>query len=164
MDPEVSYIAGLFDGEGSFSIQVLFRRNKKTGVDSVMVNPRITITLLDTEKNNNALKRCVNKFGGKLYPDKTGLTRWSLGKKKNLLNVSNILIPYLSIKDDIGRKFVLTLEKFPSRKGVASALGEKVWSKELLEEVATAAYTLNPVRKSTMELSEVISRIEEIYE
>lgn len=162
-EEECIYLAGLFDGEGSFSIQVDVRATKK-GIKNVRFNPRLTLTLCYGAEE--ALSLLQSTFGGQIYVyDKiTPHTyRWNLSRIEELKRATSSLIPHLIVKREIARRFLDTLEKFPSFRRY-HASHERTWTKELCIEVATIAYTLNPNGKTfKSSLEDKLKQIEAIY-
>lgn len=133
---KLAYVAGLFDGEGSFSIQVMNRNDKAN------FSPKMSMTL---KYGTEALDRLVDLFGGSIYDYKDGSKRWYLGKRLQLTEVAKELRPYLIVKHDIATRFIEALSYFPdSKMGVNIGAGEAVWAKEDIMKVATIALTLNP--------------------
>jgi LAGLIDADG endonuclease len=143
MDQQVIYLAGLVDGEGTFSIQINVRVSKK-GKQSVHFNPRITMTL---SYGVEVLDELVQVFGGNTYPYKDGARRWSLGGREAMIAAATRLLPYLRIKRRIAEQFIEALEIFPvSRK--AHSRGERSWTLDMSLRVAKIALALNPYKKS----------------
>jgi hypothetical protein len=157
MNTHLAYLAGLIDGEGSFSLQVDIRSYK--GVSSVRFNPRISMTLY---YGTEVLDELAGSFGGKVYSYKNGQKRWIVSRKEDLIIATMQLLPYLRIKKQIATRFLEGLKLFPqSRK--AHVNGERSWSQETTLKVAEIALTLNPYRKSskTLEYLDTIKR--EVY-
>jgi len=101
----LSYIAGLFDGEGSVSI----RHNKHTGQHALHVRIAQNIEpVLRSIANNFGFEKCLYK--DKEYPKykaKRIMWRFILGNKK-AAQFLNLIYPYLIIKRkqaEIGLKF-----------------------------------------------------------
>ena len=170
---EIIYIAGLFDGEGSCDIQVDFRSAKKADGHTerlIRFNPRMTLPLKrgygDTQR---AMDIMVKNLGGTVYNIKDrDMLRWSLGRIENLKICANRLLPYLIVKRGVATKFLNALDLFPSRKGVSSTKGDKIWTSDLCIQVATMAYDLNrhygPAQgRFTRTLDDIIEEIKEIY-
>lgn len=170
---QLEYLAGLFDGEGTFSIQVDFRWGKK--VDGhlerlIRFNPSMTLPQKrgygNTEEVMNLL---VENLGGRIYNVKDrDMMRWTLGRIDNLKIIAPKLAPYLIVKRDVADKFITALSLFPSRKGVASSKKEKIWSVDLCIQVATIAYDLNhhygPEQgRFTRSFNDIVEEIKKIY-
>ena len=155
---ELSYIAGLFDGEGSFSIQVQIREYKDK--ESVRFNPRMTISLKDG--GEAILPRLVEVFGGQIYEyyERGKMLRWNLSRREKLIKTTEQLLPHLKIKKEIAKRFLEALKLFPKRKNHLA--GERSWDKETTLKVAKIALTLNPYRKSKRGL-EYLDELKKIY-
>lgn len=157
---DTNYLAGLFDGEGTFSIQVDMRRSS-SGKDSVRFNPRMSMTI---KYGKEVLLEYVEAFGGTIYeyPDQ-GEYRWNLGTRKELLVAANQLLPHLRIKKKIAGRFIEALEIFPEKRA-SHRLGERSWTEEMVNKVAYIALTLNPdsARKSPKTI-EYLKELEKIY-
>jgi len=157
---DTNYLAGLFDGEGTFSIQVDMRRSS-SGKDSVRFNPRMSMTI---KYGKEVLLEYVEAFGGTIYeyPDQ-GEYRWNLGTRKELLVAANQLLPHLRIKQKIAKRFIEALEIFPEKRA-SHRLGERSWTEEMVNKVAYIALTLNPdsARKSPKTI-EYLKELEKIY-
>lgn len=137
----VEYLAGLFDGEGSFSIQVGLR----PGVNGVgaWFNPSMSVNLY---YGSEVLQHFVETFGGRIYPyQKSGRPcgrRWHLGRRVDVTIAAVKIAPLLEIKREVASNFIRALGLFP-------ADGAR-WTPDLAVEVAEIALTLNPAsaRKS----------------
>lgn len=139
----LDYIAGLFDGEGSFSIQVGLRR--RNGRVTGFMNPSMSMTLY---YGTDVFDDLVEHFGGTIYPYKRGGgKRWHLGKRALLVPAAEALAPRLEIKADIAQRFLYALSLFPATgTGANRRSGQTVWSPERVIEVAEIALALNPPR------------------
>lgn len=167
MNERVIYLAGLFDGEGSFSIQVDTRRTKprKNGVQTETVhihcNPRMSMTI---KYGKEVLQELIEEFGGTVYDyPEQGEHRWFLGKREEQLVAAKALLPYLRIKKHICERYIEALEMFPTdRKDRYN--GERSWTPELTNKVAYIALTLNPgsSRKSPKTI-EYLEELKKIY-
>lgn len=147
---KIIYLSGLFDGEGSFSIQVQLRQSKN-GINSCNFNPRMTMNLYyGWEKPLNLLQEV---FGGKIYHSGVGHS-WYLSKREPTIKAAIMLYPYLTIKQDICKKYLEALSIFPTKRK-DHLRGERSWSVEKCLEVAEIALTLNPIsaRKSKKNLN-----------
>lgn len=153
------YFAGLFDGEGTFSIQVAVRATEK-GVESVRFNPRMTMTL---KYGHECLYELRRRFGGQVYEYADGHARWNLSKRESLIYAASALRPYLVIKGQICDGFLNALDRFPkTRAGVNLHGGERVWTTEDVLFVARTALSLNPYRKSP-KTQAIVDELEAIY-
>lgn len=132
INEKLAYIAGLMDGEGSWSIQIVEGRSP---------NPRMTMTL--KYGPDEPLKLLCEMLGGSIYFYKDGMQRWSLGGTTSLRLATRQLLPYLKVKRDIAQNFLLALEKWPTLKGIDRRHGAKAWSPELLDEVSEMSKALN---------------------
>lgn len=157
---DLSYLAGIFDGEGSFSIDLSFRLYKTKL--NVTFNPRATITLRDWGNERLVLKAFQRKFGGKIYTAKDNMVRWYLGDKENLEEMIRVIGPYLRIKKVRGLWMLKALSYYPSeRKNHFS--GQKSWNYERAVKVAFISNILNPPRKGKKTIDEVLINIKSIY-
>jgi hypothetical protein len=158
MEHQVVYLAGLFDGEGTFSIQVNVRITS-SGRKSVHFNPRMTMTL---SYGTEVLDELVAVFGGEVYPYKDGARRWSLGQREAMQAATAKLLPHLRIKRRVAERFLEALAIFPtSRK--AHFKGERSWTLEMVVKVARIALALNPTKKSP-KTAEYLKVLEASYE
>lgn len=152
------YFAGLFDGEGTFSIQVQIRAYK--GVENAQFNPRMTMTL---KYGHECLYELQRRFGGQVYEYGDGHARWNLSRREALIAAASALRPHLVIKGQICDAFLNALDCFPkTRAGVNQYGGERVWATEDVLFVARTALSLNPYRKSP-KTQAVVDRLEAIY-
>ncbi len=155
---DLAYLVGLFDGVGTFSIQVNVRQGSKR--TSVHFNPRMTMTL---SFGREVLHNFVDLFGGSLYsyPD---ADRWCMGVTADLITATHLLLPYLRVKKGVAARFLQVLEKFPEKRNRHSK-GDRTWSLESALEVAEVALTLNQhgSGKSAKKLEDVQKKIREVY-
>ncbi len=159
---ELSYLAALMDGEGSWSIQVDSREYK--GRPSIRFNPAMTMTL---KYHNETLNRLVNEFGGKIYDySKDDMKRWHLGQKKQLIMATEKLLPFLDIKYDIAIQFLEAMKFFPDNRNGKRENNGRVWTRENCVEVSKIARTLNPERaqKNKLTLAQTLKMINIIYD
>jgi hypothetical protein len=136
MSMKLAYLAGLFDGEGTFSIQVDTRWSKR---ENVRFNPRMSMSLLG---GNGVLQELIDEFGGTIYSYDDGTRRWNLGTKNELIKATKKLLPYLRIKKHIGNRFLKALELFPTKR--AGHRTKRSWNNKITQKVAYIALTLNP--------------------
>lgn len=131
---ELAYLAGLMDGEGTWSISV--RPNRSP-------NARMTMSLKNGHTKPLAL--LVKHFGGAVYhyDHGDGMYRWSLGGRQALLDATWSLQPYLLVKADVADRFLAALALWPDTKGLNRYRGERVWTPELIETVRVLAAQLN---------------------
>jgi hypothetical protein len=124
----IAYLSGLFDGEGSFCIQIQ-RRDKYR-----IFTPRLTMSI---KYGHQVLEKLVNNFGGKIYYYKDNMARWHLGSKDKIKAITLLMLPYLTIKKEIAIKFLDALEIFPKSRKIR-------WNKEMINKVTNIAIHLNP--------------------
>jgi hypothetical protein len=156
----IEYLAGLIDGEGSFSIQIEIRYYTKT--PNLRINPRLVMSL---KYGTFVLDELIEKFGGQLYTYKDGMKRWNLSKKDLLIKTTEMLIPHLRIKKQIAKNFLHALSLMPTtRKGINLYGGERAITKQIAIKIAEIALTLNPPssRKSKHNIS-YLEKIKKIY-
>ena len=156
----IAYLAGLIDGEGSFSIQVDIQYHKKR--PNVRINPRITMTIRDGNKVLDELKQT---FGGQIYSYPSGCRRWNLSKKQLILNATEELLPYLRIKKQIAEQFIEAVKLIPATKQFKQK-GERTLSQETAIKIAEVALSLNPEtsRKTKELLYTKLEKIKMVYE
>jgi hypothetical protein len=133
---DIAYLAGLFDGEGSFCIQVCFKKNKGYTKEYINFGPKLSISMLNGEE---VLRKFQDTFGGSVYYYNDGMVRWYLGSLKEMLLATMLMMPWLIQKRKIAEVFAKTLLKFPSYNKDVNG-----WSRELRLEVAETAFHLNP--------------------
>jgi hypothetical protein len=131
-----AYFAGLFDGEGSFSIGWSKKKNY------INFSPKMTMSL---KYGGEIIEQLQKRFGGSIYHYDDGMTRWNLSKKQSLISATNSLLPFLQIKKEIGIKFIEILDLFPKSR-------KEKWDKKRMNKVTIMAIELNPVksRKRTL--------------
>lgn len=129
----LEYLAGLFDGEGSFSIQVGLR-HRTNGRTTGWVNPAMSVNLY---YGDEVLDHFVDAFGGQIYPYRKGGRRWHLGRRVELLAAAQSLEPLLEIKRGIAQEFIRAIGLFPEG---------RFWQPEQVIAVGEIALTLNPSR------------------
>jgi hypothetical protein len=151
-ESEVAYLAGLLDGEGTFSIQVNIRQYKSR--QSVHLCPRITICI---KYGAEVLDWVVKTFGGKVYERGDGVTQWYLGKVAEMRTLTELVVPHLRIKKAIAERFLEALRLFPEKRGNRRC-GERSWTEETTNRIAYIALTLNPptARKSSKTLAYLV--------
>jgi len=154
----LDYLAGLFDGEGSFSIQVSLRKNT-----SFYCNPSMSVNLY---YGTDVLQHFVDAFGGKIYPyrrqGQARGARWHVGRREPTLAAARALRPRLEIKRDIADRFIQALEMFPTSTGAARGLRQRNWTAEIAVAVARIALSLNPPRaRKTNKTVEYVTILEQ---
>lgn len=135
----LDYLAGLFDGEGSFSIQVGLRRYRTA--PSIWLNPSMSVNLY---YGAEVLQEFVATFGGTIYPYAKGGQRWHLGRRADVLAAAQTLQPLLIVKRDIAGRFIEALSMWPTTD--QGRVGERIWTTEAALAVAEIALALNPPR------------------
>jgi hypothetical protein len=141
---ELLYLAGLFDGEGSFNIQVTIREHK--GVERVAFNPRLTMSLHYGYEPLYLLQR---HFGGNVYKYSDGAQRWNISRRRNVIYAAEALQPYLIIKATICQRYLEALSFFPPIRHCWQ--GKRSWTNDMVLKVADIALTLNPLCPSKTE-------------
>jgi hypothetical protein len=133
----IIYFSGLFDGEGSFSINW-----KKIGNKYLNFNSKMTMSL---KYGGKILEELKSLFGGQVYYYKDGMTRWNLSRKDLTIQATNEMLPFLKVKKEIAIEFLKILELFPKTR-------KEHWTKEQMNEVVTRGIVLNPfaARKRTL--------------
>lgn len=138
----LAYLAGLFDGEGSFSIQVGLRQ-WKNNKPSLWFNPAMSLNL---HYGGEILNLYRDKFGGSIYPHTKRGARWGLNGLARVVTAASTLEPYLNIKKTIAQRFLEALAMFPKRGIADQKIGERVWTAQSAIAVAEIALSLNPPR------------------
>lgn len=160
---EVSYFAGLFDGEGSFVIQVGVRNgNGKEKNKYIWFAPRMAVTL---KYGTTVLYEMHKHFDGHIYNYKEGIVRWQLTKYEECLRMAKLLCPYLRIKQTIAKRFIRALELFPEKGNYVNFLkGSRKWKLNDALTVAEIGMNLNPHKaKSTIHQEKIFQNIKGIY-
>lgn len=160
MEKSIEYLAGLFDGEGSFSIQVNVT-DYKHGGKTMHFSPKMTMTL---QWNPGVIYALQHRFGGSVYTYKDGSLRWSLGVKEKLVEAATALLPHLEVKKPVALLFLRALAQFPTTlKGISRKQGERKWTLEAALGVAEIALTMNPASarksKKNLEYLEVVRAV-----
>jgi len=124
----IAYLSGLFDGEGSFCIQIQKRAKYR------IFTPRLSMSI---KYGHKVLDKLVKNFGGKIYYYKDNMARWHLGGKNNIKAITLIMLPYLTIKKEIAIKFLEVLKIFPKNRKIR-------WNQEMIDKVTDIAIHLNP--------------------
>lgn len=136
----LAYLAGLFDGEGTFCIQVSVR-DALSAKPSVLIHPRMSMTL---KFGNEVLDDLATALGGRCYVRPDVATRvWSLSRRDHALSAARTLAPFLRVKRRVCERFIEALEIMPSVRKVHRR-GERTWTAEMAVRVAEIAFTLNP--------------------
>jgi hypothetical protein len=130
-----AYMAGLMDGEGTFSIQV----SQPPG--RFWLSPRMSMSL---RYGTEVLELLVEELGGNTYAKGANQRAWVLGRRTHVLAACERLMPYLRIKRDICQRFYDCVNEMPSRKGKHMNEGERVWTMEQALAVVRVAHDLNP--------------------
>lgn len=149
--PSDDYFAGLFDGEGSFSIQV--RTVQRSGLVTASLTPRASMTL---KYGNVVLDDLAERFGGRVYDGENGKRRWSVQRRDQCRDVAVALLPYLRIKRVVAERFLAALDMWPVLTGVSRGTGATAWTPESIRAVGGVAATLNPSQHS----ADVLKRVE----
>lgn len=149
MYSNLDYLAGLFDGEGSFSMQVQ-TRTTVSGSGGVVISARISMTL---KYGKFILEDFVESFGGRIYHYSDGMDRWSVSDSKRARIFAEQMLPRLQIKRTIASNFISALDMLDSPR-----------SRETDVALAKMAYSLNPVRKSTKPVDNLLVEINNIYD
>ena len=139
MDTDIAYLAGIMDGEGSWSIQVQ-ERQKADGTCFPNFNFRMTMTMKYGGKEVTDM--LIDNFGGNSYFYEDGMIRWSLGKRKELESSTRQLLPYLHVKRNVAQRFLEALSYMPTTRK-AHRRGESSWTPEARAKVTEIATTLN---------------------
>jgi hypothetical protein len=138
----LAYCAGLFDGDGSFSFQMIIRRGAR-GRRCLTIAPRLSMSL---KYGGHVLDDLVACFGGQCV-EYGSMRYWNLTRRTLVEEATRVLLPYLRLKRDIGLRFLEALELMPPQRA-AHRRGERTWTEDAAVKVATIALTLNPTRKS----------------
>jgi hypothetical protein len=123
----IEYLAGLFDGEGSFSVTW-----KDKGA---YVNFSLKMSM-SLKFGHQAIYELQKEFGGSIYTYPDGCVRWYLGQREQLIKATKSLLPYLIIKKEIAIKFLSILDLFPLKKGE--------YNNDVYNQIMTLGNCLNP--------------------
>lgn len=128
----LAYLAGLFDGEGSFTINV---NTKFQGKLRLIFSPRMSVSL---RYGGKVLKQFKQEFGGSVYRVRSSgklFTMWHLGKREQLVAATKALLPFLHIKKEIAERFLEALDLFPGHRA-KNWQGKRSWTLENAKQVA----------------------------
>lgn len=142
-----SYLAGLIDSDGCFSIPISLRRTDR-GKEWVNIRPMIRIGW--GEYTNGALRRIRDRVGlGKIYLSNSGtnyaVIYWQTTNWGDTVDVCKKVLPYIFIKRAQCKKMLYIGEKFIQ----VNARCRKNKPKELILELAKISCTLNPEIRQT---------------
>ncbi len=138
--PDFRYLAGLMDGEGTFSIQFKMKPSRRSGMRPWFC-PRMSMTL---KYGPQVLEELREAFGGSITYGKREQVRWALSGREKLRYAAESLAPYLRIKKGIAAEFLHALDLAPNLKGVARNTGKTAWTDDAMMEMMHLAHTLNP--------------------
>jgi LAGLIDADG endonuclease len=141
---QLLYLAGLFDGEGSFNIQVKIKEHR--GVERVAFTPRLTMSL---HYGHAPLYLLQEFFGGSVYKYADGSQRWNTSRRRNVIYAAEALQPHLIIKRQVCKRYLDALSMFPPI--TRCWQGRRLWTNEKVLKVAEIALTLNPLCPSKRE-------------
>jgi len=160
-DKIISYLAGLFDGEGSFSIQVHIRSYGFENKFYVNIGPKMTMSLRD---GHEVLELLQQTFGGQIYKYKDETWRWNLSKKQSILNAVEELLPYLRIKKQIAEQFIEGVKLIPGMQDRKGRQRRRL-TEETAIKLAEIALSLNPesARRTIELLPKKLEKIKEVY-
>jgi len=140
MKNDLAYLAGLMDGEGSWSIQAQWRTNRN-GARFVNFGFRMTMTV--KYGADEVMPLLLSTFGGSTYKySGDECTRWALGKGADIKKATLRLIPFLRIKRKIAERFLEALAVVPSKRK-DHLHGEPSWTLEMRAKVLAIASELN---------------------
>jgi hypothetical protein len=131
---DLSWTAGLIDGEGSFYVQIQDR-----GLNHrLTISPRLVVALKGSDKTRMTLEYIKESVWGcgALYQRKDGTLVLQTIKVGDSIKITKDILPYLRLKDKIARRFLsacyLTQKYVPS-----------VRPKEVTKKLIDIALTLN---------------------
>jgi len=140
---ELAYMAGLFDGEGSFS----FATNMSEGRQGKTVRFMPATSLL-LRYGSDVLLLFRHRFGGCLHKDRHGMTHWTLNRREAVRQVAICLQPWLRIKRWQCGLFLAGLDLLPGRPAKGSGIcykhGQRSLTRENALRLAEIASTINP--------------------
>lgn len=151
----LSWLAGLIDGDGHFSISLMKQHNGKTF--RVAVTPQIGITLKEEDKW--LLKEIQKKLGrGKIYRRQSGNSRpiwsWQTTSLVDSIYCAKLFLPFLHLKKIKCKKFLEITEYWlqtanPEGSFVLKRLsGMKLRTYEDMMKIITIGYNLNSDRQT----------------
>jgi hypothetical protein len=157
---QLAYLAGIIDGEGSFSIDcnigTYFSKRKNRNVFYPYFATRVSVSL--KHGNEKVLPLLVKSLKGTICRKGIdGSTKsWNLNRIDDLLVAVPLLIPYLKIKQEIASNFLIALRlsknKFAKR-----------WPKDSAIEMTKIGLTLNPYQKAKKDIS-FVGKIADLYD
>jgi hypothetical protein len=151
----VEYIAGIVDGEGSFSLQISPRK-WKDGRKGIGLNPRVQIGFKHDTYEEEVLIKIKEFFGGgKIYISNKGkpyamMVLWTTSRNDTIMFCEK-LIPYLIIKKRQAEMLLegckLMRNRFEERGGRFVQKGTKIYSKEDYIKLIEISTTMNKGRQ-----------------
>ena len=151
----LSWLAGLVDGDGHFSISLMKQHNGKT--NRIAVTPQIGITLKEEDKwLLEEIQKTLER--GRLYRRKSGESRpiwsWQSTNLEDSLFVATLLHPFLHLKKDKCAKFIKIVEYWLSTSNpdgsyiMKRIAGQKLRTYSDLMKIINVAYGLNSDRQT----------------
>ena len=150
-DTDWAWIAGFMDGDGCFTCSVMERVNKKNGISSITIGPRVTAA--QQEKWRHVLDRLVELTGcGKVYIKHEKSTKlnssiqcmWTVGRLKEIEFVCKNILPFIYHKKKQCKILMrLVQERMKDKEGLNRVLNERV-PKEATKRSAKLALSINP--------------------
>jgi hypothetical protein len=122
-----SYLAGLFDGEGSFTISNLVRHDRPAYAFREIFITNTNVKIMDWLSKNFGGKVRVSRYGDKGWKD---VYKWHASAKDHKYIIRNIL-PFLIVKKKQAEKvleFILLKEKQNTKRGPIG-LSKEEWQK-----------------------------------
>ena len=168
---KAEYLAGIIDGEGTFQLQVRFRKI----VGRFQINPRVQFGFKNLPEEAQ-LVFDIQRFlkAGKIYQT-AGIIRFTTTNVNDTIKVCKLLLPYLRIKKEQCRKLLSIAELIKSKKNRRYIKGFKttsfdIYTKNEMLKVVTIATTMNASKQTekyrntlSRDTKYYIEKIEEIY-
>lgn len=102
----LEYVAGLFDGEGSFCIS--FVPGAPPAINFLDVKPLVQIPMFRAE---DVFKKLQEKFGGIIYKNGRVVPCWKINSLNGCLNFAESTFPYLRVRRENCRVFIKILKR-----------------------------------------------------
>ena len=151
LSPE--YIAGILDGEGSFSCQIKYNNMNTLR----QISPRIMIGFKQSEKETSLINTIQKELGvGKIYISndgkENGIVRWMTITPEDVISMCEKVLPYLQLKQDQCRSVLDIAKIIRDRRDRRYINGYKtklsdIYTKEELTMIIKSATTMNASRQ-----------------
>ncbi len=143
------YLAGLLDGEGTFQLQIQFRKTS----GRFQINARVQIGFKHLPEEEILIKKIQKHFqAGGIYFT-SGIVRFSTTNVDDTIKVCKFVYPYLQLKKEQCKKLLWVAELVKSKKSLRYIKGFKttsfdIYSKEEMIKIVTISTTMNEGKQS----------------